>query len=81
MKLAYNSTSAACARAGSMEPGFINTPLQRGEITADWILNRFSGFKHPGETAEAVQMSDAPRSTPLKWGVNESRLAGGVAES
>jgi len=81
MTLAYNSTSAACARAGSIELGFISTPLQRGEIAAARTLNRFSGFRQPSKTAEAVQRPDPPRSTPLKRGVNESSLAGELAES
>src|ERR1017187_7193347 len=33
--------------------------------------NRFSGFRHCEETAEAVHTSNGCRSTPLKRGVNE----------
>ena len=56
----------------------INTPLQRGGRALSNPLNRFSGFPclatQPNtlKTAEAVQMSSAGHSTPLKRGVNES---------
>jgi len=79
MKPPLSSPSAAYILSGSMEPNLINTALQRGEIATDWTLNRFSGFWHPGKTAEAVQRPDAPRSTPLKRGVNESSVAARLA--
>jgi hypothetical protein len=75
MKPPFGSTSAAYIVSSSMEPTLINTPLQRGEIAADCTLNRFSGLRHPGKTAEAVQRPDTPRSTPLKRGVNEISVA------
>jgi hypothetical protein len=55
----------------------INTPLKGGDPERPQIMNRFSGFKMAGETAEAVHDVTACESTPLKRGVNENRLAEG----
>ena len=38
--------------------------------------NRFNGFSRTGETVETVSEHSRPTSTPLKRGVNESRLEG-----
>ena len=49
----------------------INTSLQRSVCVPTGESNRFSGFRHRVETAEAVHTSSTRRSTPLKRGVNE----------
>jgi hypothetical protein len=53
----------------------INTPLQRGDRRPQSIRNRFNGFGGVRETVETVPDFPAPRSTPLKRGVNESGAA------
>jgi hypothetical protein len=50
----------------------INTPLQWGDLPSEWSSNRFSGFRQPVKTAEAVRGVWRLRITPLKWGVNET---------
>jgi hypothetical protein len=50
----------------------INTPLQWGVLPSEWRSNRFSGFRRPVKTAEAVRGVLRLRVTPLKWGVNET---------
>jgi hypothetical protein len=54
------------------DPDLINTPLQWGDLPSERRSNRFSGFRRPVKTAEAVRGVLQLRGTPLKWGVNET---------
>ncbi len=56
------------------ESSLINTPLQRGgsRRALDW--NRFSGLPRAAGTVETLSSCVGARDTPLKRGVNESRV-------
>ena len=49
----------------------IYTLLQRGASQSGGASNRFSGFRHAGETVKTVPEGTPFPSTPLKWGVTE----------
>ncbi len=52
----------------------INTPLQRGERKSMEDRNRFNGFGRTRKTVETVSWFRPLPVTPLKRGVNESRI-------
>ena len=62
------------ARRGLGLTNLINTPLQRGACRSPGAANRFNGFHLVRETVETVHATGTGLGTPLKRGVNESRL-------